>query len=481
MVENARLRAAVYGRQSRGKAKSIAEQLAAGAGVIAENGWHHAGDYQDGSSASRYARKSRDDWKRVVADIESSALDILILWESSRGDRTLTTWSGLLDLCRERGVCIYVIADERLYDPRKPRDWKTLASAGVDSAGESDLLSLRVLRGQAGAAEAGNPSHGRTPYGYVRRYDPATGKLASQEPDPTTAPIVREVFERLAKGDAVSSIVNDFNERGVAPAGAARWHRARLRVMARNRAYIGERVYNGKVSEGTWPALVDTATFYAVQRVLADPARRTTRPGRAVHLLSFVATCGHCGGVLAAAGGRYRCEARSCVTIDQAEADRLVEQMVLTKLEQPETYGALRRRGDDDDQALVTMRGEVAALQARLDEWRLSAAKGQTSPASLAVVEAELSGQIAALQRRVTEAEVPPALQAILEPGTDVRARWKASSTAARRRIITHMATVVVGRAALPGSRYFDFRRLGNSRFAGDPMTWGERWDEAGV
>ena len=43
------------------------------------------------------------------------------------------------------------------------------------------------------------------------------------------------------------------------------------------------------------------ATFYAVREILTDPARKTTRPGRAVHLLSVssAAVCGVCSGPLA--------------------------------------------------------------------------------------------------------------------------------------------------------------------------------------
>lgn len=481
MTEIAQLLAGVYGRQSRNKAKSIDEQVAAGLAVASENGWTAAGTYQDGSSASRYARKGRDDWDRVLADIESGALNILILWEASRGDRTLTTWSQLLDLCRAKGVQIYVIADERLYDPRKASDWKSLARAGVDSAGESDLISVRVKRGHAGAAAAGRPSHGRTPFGYVRRYDPANGELVGQDIDDTTAPIVREIFARIKKGEAVSTIVDDFNERGVKTSGAAKWYRVRVRDIAMNRAYLGQRVYNGTVSEGIWPEMVDAETFYAVQRVLTDPKRVTTRPGRAVHLLSYLGTCSPCGAHLTAVRGRYRCLDKGCVTIVQRETDGFVEDMVLGKLSQPDVYEQLRQHGVEDDEEVVKARKEVAKLEDQLNTWRLSAARHETSPASLAVIEADIAGQIRTWQRRADAAGIPPALRAILEPGVDVRVRWEDAPMAARRRVVSYMATVSVDRSDVPGSRVFDFTRLGNSRWSGDELTWGERWIEGGV
>jgi site-specific DNA recombinase len=480
MTEIAQLLAGVYARQSRNKAKSIDEQLDAGQAVASENGWTVSGTYQDGSSASRYARKGRDDWDRVLADIAAGALTVLILWEASRGDRTLTTWSQLLDLCRDKGVSIYVVSDERLYDPRKHKDWKSLAQSGVDSAGESDIISLRVRRGHAGAAAAGRPSHGRTPFGYVRTYDPRTGELTGQEIDPETAPIVEEIFKRIKKGEAVSTIVDDFNERGVKTSGAVKWYRVRVRDIAMNLAYLGQRTYNGTISEGIWPAIVDAETFYAVQRVLTDPKRVTTRPGRAVHLLSYLGTCGPCGASLTAVRGRYRCLDNGCVTIVQYEVDRFVENAVFGRLDQDDIYEQLLQHGVEDDEEVVKARAEVDRLTNLLNGWRLSAARNETTPASLAVIEADLEGQIRSARRRAEAASIPPALRAILEPGADVRVRWDDATMAARRRVVSFMATIQVGRGT-PGSPHFDFWRLGESRWAGDHQTWGEIWTEGGA
>ena len=47
-----------------------------------------------GVSASRFATKTRDDFARLLADLESGAFaaDVLILWESSRGSRRVGEW-----------------------------------------------------------------------------------------------------------------------------------------------------------------------------------------------------------------------------------------------------------------------------------------------------------------------------------------------------------------------------------------------------
>lgn len=471
-------RAGVYGRQSRGKAKSIADQLTAGEEVCEENGWQLAETYQDGTSASRYARKGRDDWQRCLADIEAGQLTILVLWESSRGDRTLTTWSAMLDLCRDKGVRIYVISHERLYDPRKPRDWKSLAEDGIASASESDLLSLRVRRGQSSSAKAGRPSHGKTPTGYRRTYDPATGAPVGQVPDEQWAPIVREIIESVARGVPISALERDFNQRGVPTIGGAKkWYRQRFGDIARNVAYIGVRLYNGQQTPGDWEPLVSNETFYAAQRVLDDPSRSTVKPGRQAHLLTYLATAAPCGGPLCATGRhRYRCYDDGCVTVVIAETDALVTDVVVGWLSRPEVHRRLRREGEQHDAEQAAAAAEAEALRQRLTEWRQSAIRGETSPESLAVIEAELSRQIRVLEATAEPVALAPALAQLVEPGADVRARWLAMPVQARRSVLRSIVEIKVDRAAVPGGRYFDPWRLAGSRWIGDTRTWGDEW-----
>lgn len=461
MSQGAPPRVGIYSRQSRNKTKSITEQTEAGRKVAAAEGWTVVGEYEDGSSASRYARKNREAWTRVLADIDAGRLDILCLWEASRGDRTLTTWSSLLDLCRDRGVSIYVISDERAYNPRKSSDWKSLARAGVDSAGESDQLSDRVRRGQEGAAAKGRPAHGRVPYGYRRRFDSDTGVLAGWEIDPKTAPVVRRIFADIARGVPVSRVTNALNDEGVPRIGSARtWYRQRIRDIVGNAAYIGLRAYNGVEYDGTWSPIVDKTTFYTAQRVLSEPARTTTKPGRARHLLSYLGVCDPCGAGLTAVRGRYRCSARGCVTVVQDDVDAYVTAFVVGRLSRPDVYQSLRRAGEDADQRVIAAEEEAAQLRRELDGWRESAADGKTSRESLAVIEARLAARIKDADARVKRYAVPPLLRTFLSPGEDVAARWESAPLAARRDLLRAFWEVRIGPATVPGSRLFEPERV---------------------
>lgn len=451
------MRASVYGRQSRGKAKSIEEQLELGLACVEDQGWELAATYQDGSSASRFARKLRGGWAQVLEDVRAKAFDVLVLWESSRGDRDAETWLGFLRQCREAGVRIHVVKDDHTYDPAKMREWKTLAEDGIANAYESELISVRVRRGHTGAAKKGRPSHGNAPYGYVRTFDPTTGELTGQEPHPEYAAVVQDIFARVAQGEPVSSIVRHLEATNAPTGGAKGWYRVRVREIGINKAYAGLRVYNGQTYPGTWPPLVDMATFNAAQAVLDAPGRRVTRPGRQKHLLSYYATCGVCGASLCAASGRYRCNGRtSCASIKQSDLDGLIEELALARLADPEVYVVLRQAGEVQEEEVAAAEAKVVELTTRLATWRVSAAKGQTTPETMAVIEAELSQEIAMAQAAANRVTVPPELAGWLGlPAADVAARWAAAQVPARRIVLRALGLAVavqpaIGRRAVP-------------------------------
>ena len=431
------MRAGVYGRQSRGKAKSIEEQLKLGLACVEDQGWELAGSYQDGSSASRFSRKPRGGWAQVRADVAAKAFDVLVLWESSRGDRTPETWFAFLRECRDAGVLIHVIKDEQTLNPGKPRDWKTLAEDGVSNAYESELISQRVKRGHSGAARSGRPSHGNAPFGYVRTYDPRTGELLGQSPDPEHAATVQLIISRVAAGVPVSAIVKDLNARQVPTGGAKSWYRVRVREIAINRAYIGLRVYNGQTYPGSWEPLVDADTFWAAQQVLSAPGRKVTRPGRQRHLVSYYATCTACDGPLCAAAGRYRCQLKSCLSAPQEPIDDLIRDLVLARLADPAVYAALRHAGQTADEEVSAAAAQVQALEQRLADWRRSAARGLTSPESLAAIEADITEELAVARAKADRVSVPAALAGWLgQPEADLAARWAAAGVPARRTVM---------------------------------------------
>lgn len=426
-----------------GIGRSTEEQEAEGRKVIDAEGWTLAGVYTDNDrSASRYATKARPDWDRLNDDLAVPAgrRRVLVLWESSRGSRDPEVWFAFLAACRRHGVLVHVISHRRTYDLSVAREWKTLAEDGIDNAYETEKTSERVQRAMLANAIAGKP-HGRIPYGYRRRYaeNGVRRAVEGQDIDPETAPVVRDIFTRLATGEALSRIANSLNERGLPSPGADTWTRQMVRRIGLNRAYIGEREHAGQVYPAMWEAIVPADEFYTVQRVLSAPGRKTTRPGGTKHLLSYLATCDPCGAPLSASPARgYFCSRAGHVTAPIALVDDAVVASLLRKFEEEPV---LDRFAAIDEVAVAHAREEVAALRDRLDRLRDKVIAGVLEPEDFAYMRAALVPTIEAAEHRAAEVAVPVGMRGLLGPGL-IKEKWQNLPIGAKRNIIATMADV---------------------------------------
>jgi DNA invertase Pin-like site-specific DNA recombinase len=447
------LRAGLYGRNSKGLDKSIDDQIVEGRQAGEDNGWSIVAEYSDGVSASRFGRKVRRDWHRLLSDLDAGLLDVIITWEPSRADRDLETWVAFVAKCRARGVLIHITGEDDTLDARNASHWRRLIEGGLDAAMESEKISKRVRRGVAAAAVAG-AFHGDTPYGYERvivgerqtKHGPKPVK--EQRPHPEHAPIVVEIFERLALSEPINSIMLDLNRRGVLAPNSDTWSRTTIRRLALNLRYLGQRTHKGEAYEGTWPALVSAGTFYAVRTILTAPGRKTSPPGRVKRLLSYLATC-PCGELVhfVPRHGRridtYGCVYDGCVSIGAPEAEEYVIRLVVKRVCRPDIRD-LFTANDDGDQAAARAKDEAARLRAKVAEATESFYKpieeGGITAETLAKIEQDLKPRIADADRRSVSTSAPASMLALLsaaELGAQhVRPAWDDLSVAAQREIL---------------------------------------------
>jgi DNA invertase Pin-like site-specific DNA recombinase len=443
-----------------GRARSLDEQHADHVRVADEQGWTLAEDaYRDESvSASRYSRKARGGFDALIEDLERDRFggQVLLIWESSRGSRRVGEWVRLLELCEQRSVSIFVTTHGRCYDPANGRDRRSLLEDAVDSEYESSKMSARARRAAAASAALGRP-HGRVPYGYRRVFDPQTRTLLAQEPEPAEAQVVAELYRRLIQGHSMRSIARDFQARGIRTRSGLTWTGQSLRPLALKPVYAALRSHTpgrrgghppidlDNLYEGQWPPLVSRADWYAVQRLLRAPERKTHRPGRAKHLLSFIAHCGVCGGTLNVAyrdsGALYTCRTNGCVRITQADLDELAEQVMLGYLARPDVIDTLRAGDEQGETELSHVRDELAVLRARHDQLADAVAAGTVSVATLVRAEPTLLAEITKLEAREKELSTPSALRGLIEPGADVARRWETVPISTRREIARLLLT----------------------------------------
>jgi site-specific DNA recombinase len=458
------LRAALYARVSddkAGQSRSVAEQNAAGRLAAAEHGWTLT-EYAESGSASRYTTRVRPEWARLQNDVRVGRYAAVILWEPSRGGRELEAWAAFLNVCRAVGCDVYITSHHQLYRLTRARDWRSLAEDGVDSAYESDKTSLRVRRAYASAATAGRPM-GRAAYGYLRRYGPH--REPEQYPDPETAPIVRELITRIAASEAISHLVADLYRRGIAsPTAQPRWSRnSVIRLVKDGLVYISKRrsAADGTLLDCNWEPLVDSETFWAARRVLADPARKRQadarggiRPGAAKWLLSYSsATCGRCGAPLNVvsrkAGPVYRCSTSGtgCAGAPVEWLDALISAAIVRWASQPEVFAELTRSDSSDAASAL---GAAAEGRERLAGLEAQCAAGEISGPSFARMAALIEASIAEHEAAAASSATSPALRALLssaESDSDNReniigAMFSTMNLQARRKVISTLCDI---------------------------------------
>ena len=429
-------------------------------------------------SSSRHARKDRPDFERLLDVISGGSGDVLVMWELARGQRDLAVYVAIRDLCVQVGLNFWLVGGV-LYDLRDRNDRMSLGFQAVQAEFQADYIRDGVLRGMAGAAEDGRP-HGKTTYGYRRIYNPRTGAFVAQEADeePRTAKaeeysaagVVREIFERVSTGDPLIVIARSLNDRGIPSPTSKTWQRVVIRTMALNPAYRGRRVFRGEVvGDGQWPALVSEETFWSCARVLGDPERVKTRPGRAVHLLSYIVRCGTCGGPLHAsqAGGKtvppkrtYQCLERGCAAVERAVLDEYVERVVVAWLSRADVFEALTAGQDDEE--ITRARADAQKQRAELEHWRMLAERREVDAVMYSRMSKTLLAGIEAAEARAADAGTPPVLRGRI--GSQAISAWTQlhDNVAVKREIIKTVAEIKVFPAGKgnSGSSLTDPKRL---------------------
>ncbi|MBT2420571.1 recombinase family protein [Streptomyces sp. ISL-22] len=469
-----------------GDERSPAEQHDENAEAAAEFNITLGAPYTDVGSASRYARKERDDFNRLMADLRSGRFgaDVLQLWEGSRGSRKPREWLDLIDVCEECGIKILITTHGRLYDLSRWRDRHTLKEEALKAEAEAEQTRERVLRA-LNSNLASHKLHSKVPFGYEREYKRVRNsrnktvlRPVRQFPSLETAPYVVELFQRVKKGHPLITIERDWRERGISERTGETVATSSLMRIARNVAYIGTRIHNGQELKDCWPVISEykgsemtadefRTLFRQVQQILDDPERTTTRPGGARHVLTGrPIRCGECGGPIRVARRRdeperYECRLKACAQVDKAAVDTLligdlepvdaktgqplppVLGVLLSFLSRPDVYDLVTPASAEDDAELRDVRAELGAKRTDLKETQATEPESLAHESRLARREQRLEAQIAELEAREAKLTRPNPLAALFPPdrARDVVARWKALGIAVQRKIAALLFT----------------------------------------
>jgi site-specific DNA recombinase len=206
-------------------------------------------------SATKYPPTKRPELARWLKQPE--AYDEVIFWRIDRFVRSPADLTDMIRWAKDNGKGLLSATES--FDLDDPLGEAMAYLASIFAKMESAATSVRVAGAHEYMRRNKRWGGGRPPYGYRVVANPdGNGKVL--DIDPVTAEVVREAGRRVIDGASVTSVAADFNARGILPPqggeskkgrkGVPLWDNTSLRVILRDKALLGEVVYNGESVRG---------------------------------------------------------------------------------------------------------------------------------------------------------------------------------------------------------------------------------------
>ena len=296
---------------------------------------------QSGSSSVH-----RGGFQRLLAEVSSDAVGLVLGLEMSRLARSCKDWHALLELC---AIYQTLLADsDGTYDPGDHNDRLLLGLKGTMSEAELHVLRNRMYEGLCNKAERGEVLN-HPPIGYVR----TPGGDFIIDPDAQVQATVKTLFERFRRWGSISGLLKSLVRDGITipvrphhgpDRGELQWrrpNRVTLLNLLHHPIYAGayrwghrdvdrKKKIPGRAGTGRtlkshedcrvlirdrFEAYIDWSQFEDNQQKLAENSRKSrflAAPGRGVSLLAGLVQCGRCGRSMSTAYSsrhlRYTCQ-----------------------------------------------------------------------------------------------------------------------------------------------------------------------------
>lgn len=324
-----RLRVAAYARVSSGKdamLHSLSAQVSFYSNLIqSTDGWEYAGVYAD--EAYTGTKDSREEFQRMIADVEDGKIDMIITKSISRFARNTITLLETVRDFRKRGVVVY-FEEERLYSDSKEGEMVLTMLASVaqeQSRSFSDNMKWRIKQDlREGILWGGKPSLG---YKLVNR------RLVLV---PEEAKLVRKIFRLYIEGNGDNKIARILNEEGHKSFTDKEWKRNSVKTVLTNINYTGDLLLQKTFRENyltkrkkpnrgekeqylvedDHDPIVSRKTFEEAQKIRKGKRRSRIVPNDRIHAFSQLIRCGNCGKPYKFKRGPYK-TFYMCTTFEQ--------------------------------------------------------------------------------------------------------------------------------------------------------------------
>ena len=354
-------------------------------------GWELVGYYEDNNRSASNGR-DREDWKRLLADIEAGRIDAIVAWNQDRAWRKMEDFEALRPVLAPLGV-LFATTNIGVIDFRNPDDIFRVQVSTALSEMEIAKMRVRQLRAARQRAEQGKPKWKKA-FGYIpdtrdKKHDDGTRQI-----DEGVKPLVVEAYERIVRGQKLEDICTFWNGAGKPGLNGKPWTASTVSLFLRSPRNAGLRAHNGEIVlaadgqqvKGTWPPLVGMELWEAAQSVMTRPGRGPGPKTVREHLLTGVLWCGAtvkkgdnagkpCDGYLSGnwqmlANGtghviNYRCKSCRGLSVRESDVEPLVMGALIKRLSRPDAVKLLQKKTFDAGEA-KKLRTDEGLLRAKL-------------------------------------------------------------------------------------------------------------------
>jgi DNA invertase Pin-like site-specific DNA recombinase len=238
----------------------------------AHEGWRLIRDqYDDGAFSG--ASLDRPALQKLLAEVRSGAIDIIVVYKVDRLTRSLADFAKLVELFDQHSVSFVSVTQS--FNTTTSMGRLTLNVLLSFAQFEREVIGERVRDKISASKRKGIWVGGSVPLGYAS----INKKLVVL---PEEAETVRTIFRRYLELGSIRSLMEDLDRGGIRTRrreqsdgrvrGGIRFGVGPLAYLLRNRFFIGEVVYRGSTHRGEHEPIVDRDLFEAVQSKLAAGA-----------------------------------------------------------------------------------------------------------------------------------------------------------------------------------------------------------------
>jgi site-specific DNA recombinase len=234
-------------------------------------GWLLLSDrYDDGGYSG--GTLERPALKRLLADIEAGAVDIVVVYKIDRLSRALMDFAKLVEVFDRKNVTFVSVTQS--FNTTTSMGRLTLNILLSFAQFEREVIGERIRDKVAASRKKGMWMGGWTPLGY----DVKDRKLVVNEEEAMT---VRMIFEQFTKVGSATLLVRALRGEGVTGKTGRLVDKGYLYQIIKNRVYLGEAVHKGTSYPGEHNAIVPQRLWDKVHAVLGENARKRAARTRA--------------------------------------------------------------------------------------------------------------------------------------------------------------------------------------------------------